>query len=115
MDTQRDLDSRVEGIASMAWLSTPRCAIRPNPRGDPCGVAEASGSSSILCPAVREIAGVIAWLEANDPEVLAAVTDVDRSLIWAAMRRSPLEHLDDCAAAIESLTDLRDRAHRTSE
>ena len=65
--------------------------------------------------AVPEIAGVLAWLAANEPEVLAAVADVDRSLIWAAMERSPLDYLEECAATIEGLTEMRDRALREGE
>lgn len=58
---------------------------------------------------VPEIADVLAWLSAHAPDVIAAVADVDRSLIWAAMDRSPLDHLDDCARAIEDLTAFRAR------
>ena len=39
--------------------------------------------------AVPEIAPVLVRLAANDPDVLLAVAVVDRSLIWAAMERSP--------------------------
>ena len=60
--------------------------------------------------AVPEIAAVLARLREEDPDVIAAVADVDRSLLWAAMARSPIEHLNDCARAVESLTDFRDRA-----
>ncbi len=60
--------------------------------------------------AVPEIAGLIAWLSAHDPDVLAAVADVDRLLIWAAMQRSPLDHLDACAQMAESLVTLREQA-----
>lgn len=60
--------------------------------------------------AVPEIAEVIAHLQAHDPEVLAAVADVDRSLIWAAMRRTPWENLAECARMVNSLVSLRERA-----
>lgn len=59
---------------------------------------------------VPELAGVLAYLAAHDPDVLAAVADVDRSLIWAAMEQSPLDYLDEGARLIEDLDSFRERA-----
>jgi hypothetical protein len=59
---------------------------------------------------VPELAGVLAYLAAQEPDVLAAVADVDRSLIWAAMEMSPLDYLDEGARLIEDLDSFRDRA-----
>lgn len=43
--------------------------------------------------AVPEIASVMEHLMEHHPDVLAAVGDVDRTLIWCAMERTPLENL----------------------
>lgn len=59
---------------------------------------------------VPELAGVLAYLTEQDPDVLAAVADVDRSLIWAAMEQSPLDYLDEGARLIEDLDSFRERA-----
>ena len=48
------------------------------------------GSRDMDDPLVREVR---AYLAEHDPDVLAAVDDVDRSLIQAELRRSPLERL----------------------
>ena len=39
------------------------------------------------------IAGVRAYLAEHDPDVLAAVADVDRSLIWNMLELAPMERL----------------------
>lgn len=39
------------------------------------------------------VQSVVAYLAEHDPDVLAAIEDVDRSLIQAELRRSPLERL----------------------
>jgi hypothetical protein len=39
------------------------------------------------------VQSVVAYLAEHDPDVLAAVEDVDRSLIQAEMQRSPIERL----------------------
>lgn len=39
------------------------------------------------------VQSVVAYLAEHDPDVLAAVADVDRSLIQAELLRSPLERL----------------------
>lgn len=65
---------------------------------------------------VPELAGVLVYLAEHDPDVLAAVADVDRSLIWAAMEMSPLDYLDEGARFIEDLDSFRERAdaHRAA-
>lgn len=44
-----------------------------------------------------EIADVLDHLALHDPDVLAAVEDVDRSLIWEAMQEAPLARLSRSA------------------
>ena len=58
---------------------------------------------------VPELAGVLAYLAEHDPDVLAAVADVDRSLIWTAMQMSPLDYLVQGAQFIEDLDSFRER------
>ena len=59
---------------------------------------------------VPELTEVLAYLRQHDPDVLAAVSDVDRSLIWAAMEMGPLDYLDEGARLIEDLDNFRERA-----
>lgn len=59
---------------------------------------------------VPELAGVLAFLAEREPDVLAAVADVDRSLIWAALEMSPLDYLVEGARLIEDLDSFRERA-----
>jgi FAD/FMN-containing dehydrogenase len=59
---------------------------------------------------VPELAEMLAYLSEHDPDVLAAVADVDRSLIWAAMEMGPLDYLDEGARLIEDLDNFRERA-----
>lgn len=65
---------------------------------------------SVNAALVPELAGVLAYLTEHEPDVLAAVADVDRSLIWAAMEMSPLDYLDEGARLIEDLDNFRERA-----
>jgi len=61
--------------------------------------------------AVPELERVIDQLADHDPDVLAAVADVDRSLIWSMLELSPLERLDRCsenARGIAALLETRD-------
>jgi hypothetical protein len=60
--------------------------------------------------AVPELAAQLAYLAEHEPDVLAAVADVDRTLIWAAMEMSPLDYLDEGARLIEELDSFRERA-----
>jgi len=57
--------------------------------------------------AVPEIAAVLAWLAKNDPDVLGAVAEVDRGLIWATLELSPLDRLHQ---AIQIGLDLEEMA-----
>lgn len=43
--------------------------------------------------AVPELGEVLAWLAQHDPDVLGAVAEFDRSLIWATMELAPRERL----------------------
>lgn len=59
---------------------------------------------------VPELAGILAYLAEHEPDVLAAVADVDRTLIWAAMEMSPLDYLDEGARLVEDIDSFRERA-----
>lgn len=52
----------------------------------------------------RSLDRVLAWLSEHDPEALAAVADVDRTLIRATLALPPFERLD---RAIETATAWR--------
>mgnify|MGYP000853215441 FL=1 len=47
--------------------------------------------------AVPELADLLDLLAERHPLVLAAVADVDRSLIWAMQENAPLQNLDNCS------------------
>jgi hypothetical protein len=49
-----------------------------------------------------------ALIEALDPEVRAAIDDVDRSLIWLSLAKSPWERLGDAYGMAHTLARLRD-------
>ncbi|MFT5681994.1 MAG: hypothetical protein ACI8RZ_002912 [Myxococcota bacterium] len=55
------------------------------------------------------IARTRAWLAEHEPDVLAAVADVDRSLIQASLKQSPLERLAQSAAQARVYDRLRER------
>ena len=55
------------------------------------------------------IAKTRAWLAENDPDVLAAVADVDRSLIREALKQSPLQRLARSASQARVYDRLRKR------
>ncbi len=59
---------------------------------------------------VPEIADVLAYWNEHDPDVIGAVADVDRTLIWCALEQSPMEHLKECADMMASLVSFRERA-----
>ena len=61
---------------------------------------------------VPELADLLAHLAAHDPDVLAAVGDVDRSLIWDALECSPLERLARCSENANGIERLRGAADR---
>jgi glutathione S-transferase len=69
--------------------------------------------------AVPEIAGVLEWLAEKYPQTLAAVGDVDRSLIWEAMEESPLQrlaHSAQMARFYERLSEqVRERDRQTAD
>lgn len=51
-----------------------------------------------------ELSNLLAWLEMHDPEVLAGVADVDRTLIQMMLEQTPLERLDNnCRFANDAL------------
>lgn len=54
-----------------------------------------------------EIADVLDDLARRDPDVLAAVEDVDRTLIWEAMQEAPLTRLARCAQQARFYARLR--------
>lgn len=62
--------------------------------------------------AVPELADLLDHLAAHDPDVLAAVADVDRSLIWSALEESPLQRLTRCSANAWGLTRLQEALAR---
>ena len=61
---------------------------------------------------VPEIADVLAYLTEHDPDVLAAVADVDRSIIWTALDgMTPFEYVRAGAQMIEDISNFAERAH----
>ena len=57
-----------------------------------------------------DISETIAWLREHDPDVLAAVGDVDRSLIALTLAQPPMERLRSAwgaAATLERLAACR--------
>ena len=50
-----------------------------------------------------------AWLAENDPDVLAAVADVDRSLIREALKQPPLQRLARSASQARVYDRIRKR------
>lgn len=55
---------------------------------------------------VPEIAGVLAHLAEHDPDVLAAVADVDRGLILAALELEPMERLHRAVQMAQDYDEL---------
>lgn len=53
--------------------------------------------------AVPEIAATLEYLMEHHPQVLAAVGDVDRTLIWCARERTPLENLAEAGQMARTL------------
>lgn len=58
--------------------------------------------------AVPELAPLLDYLAEHHPLVLAAVADVDRSLIWSMMESSPWEKLRENCRLIRSIELLQD-------
>ena len=62
-----------------------------------------------MAPAAS-IRETLAWLQEHDPDVLAAVEDVDRTLITLTLAQSPMERLRSAwgaAATLERLAACR--------
>lgn len=89
-------------------------ASLPAPKRPPIVVPDAgcAGAEDVfhhLDPAaVPEVASALEWLIANRPEVLAAVAEVDRTLIWDAMERTPLANLALAEGLAQDEDALRD-------
>jgi hypothetical protein len=89
-------------------------ASLPQPKRPPIVVPDAScaGAEEVfhhLDPAtIPEVAEVLEWLMAHRPDVIAAVADVDRTLIWDAMERSPLTNLQLAEGLVQDEDALRD-------
>lgn len=60
--------------------------------------------------AVPEIADALEHLIHHDPHLVAAVADVDRTLIWDAMEMGALDYLEAGARMISSLDGLAEAA-----
>ena len=61
------------------------------------------------------VAAVRAMLAARDPDVLAAVDDVDRTLIVSALARDPWERVRESAANARYMMELRRCLANTSK
>lgn len=57
--------------------------------------------------AIPEVALSLEWLMEHRPDVIAAVADVDRTLIWDAMERTPLDNLRLAESLAGDEDDLR--------
>ena len=74
-------------------------ASLPAPKRPPIVVpdADCAGADAIFRhvdpTAIPEVSLALEWLVEHRPDVLAAVADVDRTLIWDAMERTPLDNL----------------------
>lgn len=64
------------------------------------GLDAATWDDPIVGPVLRRLA-------AEDPDVIAAVADVDRSLIEDALTRSPQDRVRRCLAAAASIERMR--------
>ena len=88
MDDDHRLAERVAFVAKLPAPQRPPIVVPDE------GCAGAEEVFRHLDPAaIPEVAQALDWLMANRPEVIAAVADVDRTLIWDALDRSPLENL----------------------
>lgn len=89
-------------------------ASLPQPKRPPIVVPDegCAGADEVfrhLDPAaVPEVAAALEWLMAHRPEVIAAVADVDRTLIWDAMERTPLTNLQLAESLAQDEDALRD-------
>lgn len=55
----------------------------------------------------RDDEPLLEWVRRVDPEVIAAVADVDRTLLREALALSPLERLRACSRAAHGLARFR--------
>ena len=85
------VDERIARLcAFVASLPQPR---RP-PIVVPDGCATAEQVFRHVDPAaIPEVADALEWLMEHQPGVIAATADEDRTLLWEAMERTPLENL----------------------
>lgn len=89
-------------------------ASLPQPKRPPIVVPDegCAGAADVfrhLDPsAVREVTAALEWLMAHHPEVIVAVADVDRTLIWDAMERTPLTNLQLAESLAQDEDALRD-------
>ena len=65
-------------------------------------VARASGATPSEAPTIE------ALIEALDPEVRAAIEDVDRTLIALALQQSPWDRLRSASRMAQTLARIRD-------
>jgi len=65
--------------------------------------------------AVPELVDLLDHLATHDPDLLAAIADVDRSLIWSALDELPLQRLNRCSANARGLAGLREAFERARE
>ena len=65
-------------------------------------VARAAGAGPSQAPTIE------ALIEALDPEVRAAIADVDRTLIALALQQSPWDRLRSASRASQMLARIRD-------
>jgi hypothetical protein len=89
-------------------------ASLPQPKRPPIVVPDegCAGAAEVfrhLNPAATpEVAEALEWLMTHRPEVIAAVADVDRTLIWDAMERTPLTNLQLAESLAQDEAALRD-------
>ncbi|HMU41306.1 MAG TPA: hypothetical protein PKE31_20020 [Pseudomonadota bacterium] len=89
-------------------------ASLPQPKRPPMVVPDAgcAGGAEVfrhLDPAaIPEVAAALEWLMTNRCEVIAAVADVDRTLIWDAMDRTRLANLQVAESLVQDEDALRD-------
>lgn len=57
---------------------------------------------------VPELADLLDFLAEHHPLVLAAVADVDRSLIWSMQENTPLENLENCSRMARDISTLQE-------
>jgi hypothetical protein len=65
-------------------------------------------------PSPSEVPTIEALIEALDPEVRAAIDDVDRTLIALALQRPPWDRLRSASRMAQTLAKLRDRRETPS-